>query len=182
MCHYFLDHYFPCYFFLITFVQPSCLSPLQVKQVPLKVDLSRLWKRRLEVAGGGELVVGQNTDALEGQFDLSRTFHGDVADLRLYDVALTLPQIRSFMGCFKDDLLLQTSALVSLEQGSFEVRGPTEEMEIAVTEVCSSGKNSFAMLFPQKKNFNDALTWCEKLRGRLALPTSGSENQDIYNR
>lgn len=153
-----------------------------MEQVPLKVDVSRLVGRRLEVTGGEVVVVGQNTDALEGMLDVSRTLHGDVADLRLYDVALTLAQIRSFMGCLKDGLLTQTPALVSLEQGSFEARGPTQEMEVPAAEVCGGGRKSFAMLFPQKKNFNDALTWCEKLRGALALPASGPENQDIYNR
>lgn len=148
----------------------------------MKVDVSRLGWRRLEVVGGGEVVVGQSTDALEGQFDLSRTFHGDVADLRLYDVALTLAQIKSFSECLRDELLLQTPALMSLEQGSFEARGPTEETEVAAAEVCGDGKKSYAMLFPQKKNFNDALTWCEKLRGEVALPASGPENQEIYNR
>lgn len=157
-------------------------STPQVEQVPLKVDVSRLEGRRLEVTGGEVVVVGQNTDALEGMLDVSRTLHGDVADLRLYNVALTLAQIRSFMGCLKDGLLTQTPALVSLEQGSFEARGPTQEMEVPAAEVCGGGRKSFAMLFPQKKNFNDALTWCEKLRGALALPASGPENQDIYNR
>lgn len=138
-----------------------------MEQVPLKVDVSRLGRRWLEVTGGEKLVVGQNTDSLEGMLDISRTLHGAVADLRLYIVAFTLAQIRSFMGCLKDDLFLQTSALVSLEQGSIESRGPTEEMEVAAAEVCGGGRKSFAMLFPQKKNFNDALTWCEKLRGAL---------------
>lgn len=150
--------------------------------MPLKVDVSRLGWRRLEVVGGGELVVGQSTDSLEGQLDLSRTFHGDVADLRLYNVALTLAQIKSFMGCLKDGLLLQTPALMSIEEGSFEALGPTEEMKVSAAEVCGAEKKSFTMLFPQKKNFNDALDWCKKLRGGLALPASGQENQNIYNR
>ena len=153
-----------------------------MEEVRLEVDVSKLGWRRLEVMGGGELVVGQNIDTLEGQFDLSQSLHADVADLHFYDVALTRTQIVSFTGCIKDQLFLQTPALMSLEQGSFELRGPTEKMEVAVTEVCGGGKTSFAMLFPRKKNFKDAVYWCEKFRGKVALPSTGYENQDIFNR
>lgn len=153
-----------------------------MEQVRLEVDISKLGWRRLEVVGGGEVVVGQSTDTLEGQFDLSQSLHAEVADLRLYDAALTPAQIKSFTGCVKDEMLLQTPVLMSLEQGSFEVRGPTEEIEVAAAEVCGSRKTSFAMLFPRKKNFKDSLYWCEKLRGGVALPASGPENKDIYDR
>lgn len=146
------------------------------------MDISKLGWRRLEVEGGGEMTVGQSANTLEGQFDLSQSLHADVADLRIYDIALTTAQIESFTGCFKDELLLQTPELMSLEQRSFEIRGPTEEIEVSAAEVCGSSKTSFAMLFPRKKNFKDAVYWCEKFRGQVALPASGPENQDIFNR
>ncbi|XP_045119593.1 uncharacterized protein LOC123509383 isoform X2 [Portunus trituberculatus] len=153
-----------------------------IEQVGLEVDISKLGWRRLEVEGGGEMTVGQSANTLEGQFDLSQSLHAELADLRLYDIALTTAQIESFTGCFKDELLLQTPVLMSLEQRSFEMRGPTEEIEVSVAEVCGKSKTSFAMLFPRKKNFKDAVYWCEKFRGQVALPTSGPENQDIFNR
>ncbi|KAK8394760.1 hypothetical protein O3P69_005914 [Scylla paramamosain] len=161
----------------LTFVYDTLME-----QVGLEVDISKLGKRGLEVEGGGEMTVGQSANTLEGQFDLSQSLHAEVADLRLYDTALTTAQIESFTGCFKDELLLQTPELMSLEQGSFEVRGPTEEIEVSAAEVCGSSKKSFAMLFPKKKNFKEAVYWCEKFRGQVALPTSGPENQDIFNR
>lgn len=139
----------------------------------------------LEMEGGegARLVMGQELN-LDGQFDLSHTLHAEVADIRIYNFPMDASQMRTFASCGLDEVeATLPSPVLSQAQGNFKVKGPTEEMEVDEEEVCGGHQDdAFMMLFPEKQNFKDAVSWCLKLRGTVALPRTSQENIQLFNR
>lgn len=139
----------------------------------------------LEMEGGegARLVMGQSLN-LDGQFDLSHTLHAEVADLRIYNFPMDVSQMRIFASCGLDEVAASLpSPVLSQAQGNFKVKGPTEEMEVDEDKVCGGHHNDAAiMLFPEKQNFKDAMSWCLKLRGTVALPRTSRENIQLFDR
>ncbi|XP_067139352.1 C-reactive protein 1.4-like [Centruroides vittatus] len=52
-----------------------------------------------EVPSGGTLVIGQDQDALDSEYDESQSWHGDIADVHIWDEELSLEQIQDAGSC-----------------------------------------------------------------------------------
>ncbi|KAK3890848.1 hypothetical protein Pcinc_005210 [Petrolisthes cinctipes] len=153
----------------------------QVEEASVEVNMAA-WEELVMKGGEGARMVMGNI--LNEQFDLSHTLHAEVADLRIYSFPMDISQMRSFATCGLDEEEASLpSPVLSLAQGNFNVSGPTEEMEVDEGEVCGGHHgDAFMMLFPEKQNFQDAVSWCLKLRGNLALPSTSQENKQLYDR
>jgi microcystin-dependent protein len=55
---------------------------------------SGMLARRAQILAGGALVLGQEQDAVGGEFDLRQAYRGDMAHVRLYQRVLTLEEIQ----------------------------------------------------------------------------------------
>ncbi|XP_042216601.1 glycine receptor subunit alpha-2-like [Homarus americanus] len=61
------------------------------------------------------------------------------------------------------------------------IKGQTQLFNISEDEVCRHIPG-YTMLFPEKKTFIDSISWCDKLRGDIALPTSLENNIQIFDK
>ncbi|XP_050706082.1 uncharacterized protein LOC126991371 [Eriocheir sinensis] len=135
---------------------------------------------RLEVRGGGRLVVGQKLYSLAGDFIVLETLDGEVGDWRLYDIALEPAQMKELLAC-RDVNDLRTP-MIDLWSGHFKVLGPTARRNITLAEICSDRVSGFYLFFPQKTAFSNAFSWCRKLKGNLILPQENVTNAYFFDR
>lgn len=131
---------------------------------------------RLHIAGGGRLVVGQKIYSFEdhGGFNVLETLDGEVADYRIYDAALSPEQIRDWMSCEAVDL--GRSPLIDLDNSRLQMKGFVEAETVTLGEICGNYVPGFTIFFSEKMDFDDANTWCNKIKGDLILPHSSEEN------
>nr|XP_045619273.1 uncharacterized protein LOC123771045 [Procambarus clarkii] len=135
---------------------------------------------RLEVRGGGRLVVGQRLYSMQGDFILKENLDGEVADYRIYDVALGQEQMKKLLSC--SDLPGLKPPLIDLENGVLKVKGPTETRNISTKELCGNYISGFYLFFSGKMFFKDANSWCKKLKGELILPEDDEVNAYLFDR
>lgn len=146
----------------------------------MKADLSWLAPgQRLEVRGGGRMVVGQEMDSPEGDFDVVQSLDGVIVDYKLYDVALSKAQMEDILTCQNTARLRKP--IIDLEGDSLAVKGPTESLYVSEDVVCAEEEPRVTMLFPYRLNFYNADYWCRNLKGSLFLPQSDEFNTRMYD-
>ncbi|XP_067136288.1 C-reactive protein 3.3-like [Centruroides vittatus] len=52
-----------------------------------------------EIPSGGTLVIGQDQDALDSKYKVDQSWHGDIADVHIWDEQLSLDQIQDAGSC-----------------------------------------------------------------------------------
>ncbi|XP_050704351.1 uncharacterized protein LOC126989800 [Eriocheir sinensis] len=137
-------------------------------------------RTRLEVVGGGRLVVGQKLYSLAGDFVVLETLDGEVGDWRLYDTALEPVQMKELVACREVSDL--RAPIIDLGSGHFKVLGHTTRRNITLAEICSDRVSGFYLFFPQKTAFSKAFSWCRKLKGNLILPQENVTNAYLFDR
>ncbi|XP_069985729.1 uncharacterized protein [Penaeus vannamei] len=130
----------------------------------------------LSIAGGGRLVFGQELDGLDGGFDISQALDGELVDLRVYDVTLTVEEMRSFVECGAGEI--RHRPILTLESEVLEVRGPTSLSRRPEEEVCHS-KSYRPVFFPESRSKDEASLWCRAFKGSLGVPASAEENASV---
>lgn len=155
-------------------VQVPALS--QVSQVRLNASGSP----RLQIEGGGRLVVGQKLYSLadDGGFNVLEALDGEIADYRIYATALRPDQIEDWMSCKQVDA--GTPPLIDLENSTLQVKGYVEEGTVTTGEICGNHAPGFTIFFSEKMDFDDANTWCNKIKGDLVLPRNSEENYRFW--
>nr|XP_027209077.1 uncharacterized protein LOC113802671 [Penaeus vannamei] len=159
-------------------------------RVALDLGLGKLWLNldgvlsevalpsgdSLSIAGGGRLVFGQELDGLDGGFDISQALDGELVDLRVYDVTLTVEEMRSFVECGAGEI--RHRPILTLESEVLEVRGPTSLSRRPEEEVCHS-KSYRPVFFPESRSKDEASLWCRAFKGSLGVPASAEENASV---
>nr|XP_045616286.1 uncharacterized protein LOC123769256 [Procambarus clarkii] len=146
----------------------------------LEDQLGKAIQEPLVVVGGGRLVVGQDLDIPDGGFSISQSLHAEIADFLLYDVALTAPEMITFMSCQQN---ITHDPVIYLDGNGTVLRavGETEVSRVSETQVCEKAEG-YTLLFPERMNFYEAVIWCGTLQGSVALPRSKKENEEIHDR
>lgn len=146
----------------------------------MKVDTTWLKDgQQLEVKGGGRLVVGQEMDSIEGDFDVDQSLDGVVADYRFYDVALDAEEMSDLVNC--RSTRNEREPLLDLRNGKLMVEGPTRTLNVTEREVCEQRDVRFDLLFPQRMNFENAVKWCTNLKSTLSVAKSNKDNIYMYD-
>lgn len=130
--------------------------------------------KRLEVRGGGRLVVGQKLYSVNGTFMIFETLDGEVGDWRLFDQALPAETMRALTKC--QEVPDIPRALIDLLSGHFEVVGDTLTYNTTVTDMCDTGDDQFFLFFPQRMSYKNAKSWCSKIKGNIVLPRGDDTN------
>lgn len=165
----------------IRYSPPECVLPHQEYKISLELPGQGFSNRtRLEVVGGGRLVVGQKLYSLAGDFIVLETLDGEVGDWRLYDTALEASQMKALLTCREVPKLQEP--LVDLHSGHFKAVGWTSMGNISLSELCSDRVTGFYLFFPQKTIFTKAYSWCRKLKGNLVLPEDPATNARFFDR
>lgn len=138
----------------------------------------------LQIRGGGCLTVGQEQDSLGGGFNKDQTIDGEVADYRIFDSVLTRAQMESFVSCDEGENSadIVPAPMIDLMNGHFELLEPAVNTTLSLKEICLNFKYGFVLLFPLRKVFDDARSWCNNVKGNLSLPVNEQENIELYDR
>lgn len=132
----------------------------------------------IAVRGGGRLVVGQELDSTEGDFNVQQTLDGMIADFRLYIVALSIEEMSDFVNIYhsKDP----KKPLFDLENGKLQSKGSVTLLNITEHEIRKEDSRR-NILLPYKMNYERAAKWCRKINGTLSVPRSKEENTWMYD-
>ncbi|XP_047495013.1 uncharacterized protein LOC125043107 [Penaeus chinensis] len=128
------------------------------------------------ITGGGRLVFGQELDSLDGGFDINQSLDGQLVDLRIYDVALTVEEMRNFVEC--DAEKISHTPILTLDSDVLEVKGSTLLSRRPEEEVCQN-KPYRTMFFPESRSKDEASLWCRMFKGSLSVPSNAEENKSI---
>ncbi|XP_066983584.1 uncharacterized protein [Macrobrachium rosenbergii] len=149
-------------------------------RVSLKIDYSKIGiGNKLAVRGGGRFVLGQRLYSPEGGFHVLETMDGDFADYRLYNSFLTSSEIADLLKCKNPSLPRQP--FVTLTHSSLKKVGDIELGQIELDTVCSDHIPEFYLFFSDKRNFQDALSLCRKIKGEIILPQEPELNEMLYH-
>lgn len=152
----------------------------QVKEYTPEVDETKVKSEQgLQVAEGQRAVVGQELDSLEGDFSVSQTFSGEIADLRFYDGTLSREAMIAFTTCADD--LKEREPLLTIDNGKLSAGGSVIVTSIPKSKLCEK-KREYVILFPIKTTFQNAFDTCNRLKGSLALPKDGQANRKLHDR
>ncbi|XP_071549993.1 uncharacterized protein [Panulirus ornatus] len=154
----------------------------ELQEHDLNIERSRI-RKRLEVAGGGRLIVGQELDSIKGEFDIAQAMDGEVTDYRLYDVALTPEELVMFTSCREEEpsSLPSREPLITLDNGRLEPQGMVTNTSLVMSEICRR-VYSYEILIPKKDTFNNTVIFCRKLKATVAVPKDAEENRMIFNK
>lgn len=136
--------------------------------------------KKLQVRGGGRLVMGQDIDSLEGSLNVRQAMHGDVADFILYPYAFDSEALMSYVKCGQ----LESNSVKTIfsfnTMTKFKVLGSTRVSQISLDDICNQEFGTMIMI-AEKMNFQSSYTLCSKIKGRLAVPETAEENAKIFD-
>ncbi|XP_064117700.1 uncharacterized protein LOC135223125 [Macrobrachium nipponense] len=133
----------------------------------------------LLVNGGGIVILGQDQDEPGGGTDKEQSFNGIISDLYLMKGLATHQQMMEYIEC-NNDAIWQSSPLIHFHNISQDFKlGPyTEEKRNMST--CPPN-NKIYSIFPEPRNYKEALHFCSILNGRMALPLDDEDNVMLYS-
>ncbi|XP_068215954.1 uncharacterized protein [Palaemon carinicauda] len=133
----------------------------------------------VRIRPGGTLIIGQDQDSVEGGFNEFQSLSGRLADLRLYDVLLTVNQMKNLTSC--KDMKAESSPVVNFDDvmKDFEVRNVSVS-NIKNKNTCVRNRN-FDLVFPELRDFDTADLLCDIAGGTLKTPTDPADNWMLFN-
>ena len=154
---------------------------LQVYHHNVTVDESKVNPDQgLQVAEGQRAVVGQDLDSLQGDFDASQILDGQVADYRLYNVALDAETMIAFTTC-ADNFVEEMEPFLSVTNGKLRAVGSVMVTSILNSNMCEE-TTEYLVLFPFKTSFSSSVYICDRLKGSLALPQDSESNRQLHTK
>lgn len=132
---------------------------------------------QLSVAKGGNLVLGQDQDDMEGIFDPLENFIGYLADFHLFDRILDV----TTMDRFFREIEISVKSFVNFTD--FEAF-KNENVETAYLDgdmLLSKSIHLNLQAIPGKMSHGEAKLSCLNLGGSLVLPKNEKENRELYD-
>lgn len=125
-------------------------------------------------------MLGQDLDSEEGDFSLEQILACEIADFLIYDVVLTIEEMKSFMSC-RNSIPFAPIVYVDQEMTTLQAVGETDVSTIPEKELCvqSSG---YSLLFPERVTFEKSVAWCRMLKGKVVLPANEEENTQVFDK
>ncbi|XP_063609109.1 uncharacterized protein LOC134783243 isoform X1 [Penaeus indicus] len=124
----------------------------------------------------GSLVLGQEADLLEGGYQEQQSFSGFITGFNLFRRALKQNEVTSLATCVEG---AGEGDLVGWSSAQWILSGPVEEVDVSRVDYCT--KRARKNVFPERRSHSDAIRWCEKLKGKMALPKDADENVRLYH-
>ena len=118
-------------------------------------------------------VFGQEPDSMRGGYDKTQTFFGDLAEFNLWSYIVDDKQIND-MGHCKD---WTQGNMVAWKKVNWETNNVVLNYIEDAPSICSELHN--LVIFPQKVAYSQAVEICALHGGKMALPSSETENDEI---
>ncbi|XP_071524136.1 uncharacterized protein [Panulirus ornatus] len=132
-----------------------------------------------KVRGGGRFLLGQNYNPAADLMFIE-AIHGDLADFRFYDVALSLQDLKDFALCKSLSDLPSPLLMFDANMTNLELSGDSLLYEMRLKDICSEGPDK-VMIVPERINFERALSMCRYFTADIVVPTNEIENMAIYD-
>ncbi|KAG7168409.1 Very low-density lipoprotein receptor-like 1 [Homarus americanus] len=133
----------------------------------------------LVVEGGGQLYIGQEQDTLGGGFNEFQSLRGSLVDVRVYDQFLNTTQLKIYTTC---------NTLDDLPDAILDFSNITEDYEISKVEVQEANVDglcqrheSFDLIFPEVRLFEEGELLCRILGGTLTVPLNRDDNMNLFS-
>ncbi|XP_042233734.1 uncharacterized protein LOC121873922 [Homarus americanus] len=133
-----------------------------------------------KVRGGGRFLVGQNYNPA-ADLMFTEAIHGDLADFRFYDIALSPEDMREFASCNVTFDLPSPMYVFDINMTNLELSGDSKLYRTSIENICSKGPD-LVMIIPERINFVKALVMCSLFTGSIVVPTYDEENTAIYDK
>ncbi|XP_042233733.1 uncharacterized protein LOC121873920 [Homarus americanus] len=133
-----------------------------------------------KVRGGGRFLVGQNYNPAADLMFIE-AIHGDLADFRFYDVALSLEDLRDFASCNAMNDLLYPIYEFELNMTHLKPSGDIELYQMGLEDICTQ-EPDLVMIIPERIDFETSLAMCNFFTGDIIIPTNPEENVAIYDK
>ncbi|XP_071524602.1 LOW QUALITY PROTEIN: uncharacterized protein [Panulirus ornatus] len=132
-----------------------------------------------KILGGGRFLLGQNYNPA-ADFMFTEAIHGDLAEFRFYDVALSLQDLKDFTTCEVRSDIPSPIYMFDENMTHLELSGDATLYTMSLDDICSKGRDT-VMVVPERVEFDRGLAMCSYFSGDLAVPTSEEENAFIYD-
>ncbi|XP_045126023.1 uncharacterized protein LOC123513162 isoform X2 [Portunus trituberculatus] len=123
----------------------------------------------------GSLVLGQETDLVNGGFQEQQSFCGMITDFNLYSRALTSDEVEGLATCTNTT---EEGDVVAWSSTQWTIEGEVEDKQLQEEEYCV--KRTRFTVFPELRRNREARQWCVNHKSMLAVPRSAEENERLY--
>ncbi|KAF2367948.1 Low-density lipoprotein (LDL) receptor class A repeat [Trinorchestia longiramus] len=137
---------------------------------------SKKKKRSATLHLNGSLVLGQETDIFNGDFNDAQSFSGLIADFNFFSRALNESEVAEFVKCNKSDSLVGDITNLDTE---WNTEGAVNELDIPFEDICQ--QETLMQIFPEPFTVDEAFGLCSKLKADLLAPTTEAENIKAYD-
>ncbi|XP_066941310.1 uncharacterized protein [Macrobrachium rosenbergii] len=136
--------------------------------------VNRLTQRHILM--NGSLVLGQETDKVDGGYQELQSFCGTLTGFNLYSRPLDSSEVSMLASCHPG---IEEGDLVAWSEAEWEISGPVDVQEIQKEEYCAP-KNFNFVIFPKRRTHKEAQHLCRSLKSTIALPGNPGENSLLY--
>ena len=119
-------------------------------------------------------VIGQEPDSLDGDYSEDQAVFGSISEFNLWDYVVDPSLIVDAANC-KTKL---KGNVISWEEGQFDIKLSTKTSIQTITELCKHER--YFVVFTESHSKASAKDICTSHGGRLVLPGSKTENQNIF--
>lgn len=132
---------------------------------------------RRHILVNGSLVLGQETDKVNGGYMAEQAFSGLITAFNLYSRPLSEAEVRSLASCGAGDL--PEGDLVAWSTAQWVLEGHVLPVETPEEEYCSSDRFDFVVV-PRRWRVEEAKFQCAKMKSTLALPRRPEDDVALY--
>ncbi|XP_069985577.1 uncharacterized protein [Penaeus vannamei] len=127
----------------------------------------------LALALNGTLILGQEQDTLAGDFAPSQVLQGDIAQVSVWDRALSAGEVEGLASC-RD---AGRGNVFSLDSFKVDVSGDAPATRVALKELCRTSPQY--LVLPEKRSVPSSLAQCRLLNATMTAPNSSEENRRL---
>ncbi|XP_076031404.1 uncharacterized protein LOC143019555 [Oratosquilla oratoria] len=138
-----------------------------------KVVEGKLQKKDPPMALNGSIVIGQEQDYMNGGFDRTQSFSGDIAQINIWDRALSEEEITIIADCRTNII----GNIFSSDVQVFTFHGNITRSLMSLDEICAP-PHEF-VVFPELRPFEAAIDICVKISSTMFLPQNERENLEL---
>ncbi|XP_066961634.1 uncharacterized protein [Macrobrachium rosenbergii] len=132
--------------------------------------------RRNDIRTNGSLVLGQETDKIDGGYQALQSFSGAITGFNLYSRPLSATEVSRLFLCSPE---VEEGDLVAWSKAEWEISGPVDVEDIAQEDYCLRNNFRF-VVFAKRRTYDEARRLCRNLKSTVALPRSPEENSLLY--
>ncbi|XP_042233824.1 uncharacterized protein LOC121874013 isoform X1 [Homarus americanus] len=132
------------------------------------------------VRGGGRFYLGNNYNPAS-ELMVIETFHGDLADFKFYDVALSVENLKAFAACQPMNDLPTPLYEFDVNMTNLMPNGDINIYQMDLGDICTKTPD-LNMIIPEKINFDTSLTMCGFFTGGIIVPNNDEESVAIYDK